>query len=246
MNLEQVEREQEQLQEQVTSEQGTNTLFKIMLSNNYHILLAGSTGSGKSVLINRFLCEYLKTCGAKDSIYICDPKRVGFMPFKKCKAVKLLSTDFTHISNTIDCTIKNMNLRYKYMETAQIDEFPGGEILLIIDEFADLITGNKAIESKVIELLRLGRQAKIRLLLATQAPQRQVITASIQQNCGLRIGLRTTSRIESTQIIGVKGCENLPKYGSCLVLEPGEPITPYQIPLTTKDQIIETIANYRR
>ena len=202
-------------------------LHEYLTSNNYHILLAGCTGSGKSVLLEGFLLTTLAKNTRDDiDIIICDPKIVGFQKFKKCKQIIDVATNLKSINAWLDYAITTMNKRYKYMSKHGMEKWTGRELLIILDEFADLVTGNKEITAKIVKLLRLGRAAKVRLVMATQAPSRHVISADIQLNCAIRIGLRCTNAIESKQIINAKGCEELPRYGSCLVTSP-DSLNPY-------------------
>ncbi len=117
------------------------------------------------------------------------------------------------------------------MEKHHLRRYEGKELYIIFDEFGDLMTtAKKRVEPLIIRLAQLGRAANIHLVLAVQNPSRQIITAGIKANITASVALRCREAIESRMIIGVKGAEELPRYGQGLYMTPDH-ITAQNIPI---------------
>lgn len=188
-----------------------------------HVLIAGCTGSGKSVLIDNFIWHvigrrfpFLDDPNGVQFVLI-DPKRVDLVEYKTVPHVIRYEYEFEGIRSTLDDVIKAMDSRYKYMHSKGIKKYDKGHMIIIIDELADLMTTHaREVLPRLQRIAQLGRAAKIHLICATQAPSRKVIPAELTLNFTGLIGLHCRSAIESNQIIGMDGAENLPKNGRCI------------------------------
>ena len=201
-----------------------------------HTLIAGTTGSGKSVLLNSIIWSYL---AYPDYYLFIDLKRVELVRYKNHPRTLGFVKLPDQVIPALDSMIQRMEDRYTEMEKTGKVKSDRPHIHIIIDELADLLT-YKGVEERITKLMRLGRAANIHLLMATQSPNRKVITANIQQNLTCAIALRCKSAIESRQIIGVAGAENLPKYGTGLLCDT-DGIREVTIPMTSEEDITRRV-----
>ncbi len=204
-----------------------------------HLLIAGSTGSGKSVLLNTMLVSLLcKKTPDELSIILIDPKRLEFAAY----------ADISHllfpIINTADRAVtilqwltNTMNSRYEQLakiNARNIADFhaQGGltarmsmpYIIVVIDELADLmISAGKHVESALTRVAQMARAAGIHLIVATQRPSVDIITGIIKANFPTRIALRVASAIDSRTIIDVNGAEKLLGRGDLLMINSQSP-----------------------
>lgn len=177
-----------------------------------HLLIAGTTGSGKSVLLNSLIYTAMQLGG---TFFFIDLKRVELKRYKRLASNLGMATEPHQVDNVLDHAISIMEQRYKTMKGVEGDD---PHIYIVIDELADLIYScPKSCLEKVVKIGRLGRAAHVHLICATQDPSKKTLSAHLMQNFTTRIALRCFSPIESRQIIGDKGAENLPQYGYGLV-----------------------------
>lgn len=187
-----------------------------------HTLIAGTTGSGKSVLLNSIIYNIINSCDINTKLLLIDPKRIELSKYRKLPQVIQYANEAADSLEVLDFVINNIEYRYKLMEELNIEEYNGSTFYLIIDELADLMISpqSKEIKLKLQKILQIARAAKIHVIACTQAPNRKIIDSSIVLNFTNRVALRCLSAIESRQIINVSGAELLPQYGKCLYLSP--------------------------
>ena len=200
-----------------------------------HLLVAGSTGSGKSVCLNSIILSMIYKASPEEvKIILVDPKRVEFtsynglphliMPNVVCETQKAI--------NTLAWAVTEMERRFEVLGFARvknIDEYNqtpdvvSGKvkkmpfIVIIVDELADLMmTGKKEVEEKIIRLAQKSRAAGIHLILATQRPSVDVITGLIKSNFPSRIAFAVTSAVDSMTILDRVGAEKLLGKGDML------------------------------
>ena len=222
------------------------------LLDQTHVLIAGATRSGKSVILNGLIYAALLRppvdCDGGVQLILCDPKRVELSRYKNLPHVLRFANTLETIADALKYAHGLMMSRYYDMERRGLVTYDGGDIYIIVDEFADLITKTpdrninhvKAQAETQIEAIgRLGGAARVHLILATQSPDRATIKAHIQQNMTAKIALRCDSPIESRQIIGVPGAENITHYGEAFYRRPGysKPQHITGIPFIPTDQI---------
>lgn len=187
-----------------------------------HILIAGATGSGKSVLINSFIARLLMSASpATAELILIDPKRVELAPLKRLPHTVEYAAETEAAKIALQNAVQTMIKRYEIMSARGLKKWDGGHIYIIIDEYADLmITAKKAIEPLIIRIAQLGRAANIHLIIATQRPTREIIAGAIRVNIDCKIALHTATAQDSRNIIETRGAESLPRFGYCYKLNP--------------------------
>lgn len=200
-----------------------------------HLLVAGSTGSGKSVCLNSIILSIIYKSSPEDvRIVLVDPKRVEFTSYNGLPHLIMPNVicDTQKAINTLNWAITEMEHRFELLGLARvknIDEYNMTEdvksgkvkkmpfIVIIVDELADLMmTGKKEVEEKIIRLAQKSRAAGIHLILATQRPSADVITGLIKSNIPSRIAFAVTSGIDSSIILDRVGAEKLLGKGDML------------------------------
>lgn len=198
-----------------------------------HMLIAGSTGSGKSVFIHSLLSSMLFRATPQEvKFIIIDPKSVELKDYEDIP--HLLAPIVTDMDKTVSVfmwAVEEMERRYKLFDQARarnIDDYNEKSgiqvmpyIVIVVDEFGDIMIRDPArIEENVIRLAQKGRAAGVHLILATQRPSADAITGLIRANITCRVAFRVQNQIESRVIIGMTGAEKLIKNGDMLFLPP--------------------------
>ncbi len=194
-----------------------------------HLLIAGATGSGKSVCLNVILMSLIYSRTPDDlKIVLIDPKRVEFslysnIPFLLHKTVH--EADESH--KVIMALVEEMEKRYILLQrkkckdiSAYNTKIPGNRlprIIMMIDEFADLIMQKKETEEPICRLAQKGRAAGIHLVIATQRPSVDVITGTIKANFPSRIAFQTSSGVDSKVVLDTIDAEDLVGKGDFLL-----------------------------
>ena len=224
----------------------SNESFVVDLTKMPHLLMAGATGQGKSVGINAILCSILyKKHPAEVKFVLVDPKKIELSIYNKIEKhylAKLPDSDNAiiinndKVINTLNSLCREMDKRYELLKNAMtrnIKEYNSKfisktlnpeeghmflpYIVLVIDEFADLImTSGKEVETPLARLAQLSRAVGIHLVIATQRPSVNVITGLIKANFPARIAYRVTSKIDSRTILDTGGAEQLIGRGDLL------------------------------
>ncbi len=194
-----------------------------------HLLIAGATGSGKSVCINALILSLLMSKSPNElQLVLIDPKRVELTPFNNIPhLITPVIVDTDKVSNILDYLIGEMDERYKIMESKSVRNILSYNeqtnnilpyIVLVIDELSDLImTHGKEVESKLVRLAQLGRAAGVHAVLATQRPAVKVVTGQLKTNIPARISFAVASQVDSRVILDQNGAEMLMGNGDLLV-----------------------------
>ncbi len=222
----------------------SNEIYIDDLAKMPHLLVAGSTGSGKSVGINTILTSLIYFCSPeKVKFLLIDPKRVELFPYQKLKNHFLVKykdleeqiiTDTSKAVYALKSVEKEMDLRYDRLAKAGVRnikdfnaKFPDDAlpyIVVIIDELADMmITAGRDVEEPIARLAQLARAVGIHLVVATQRPSVDVITGVIKANFPARAAYQVASKIDSRTILDMMGAEQLLGYGDMLFLPSSEP-----------------------
>ena len=211
-----------------------------------HLLIAGSTGSGKSVLINTLIYSILYKFPKQARLVLIDPKRVELRKWEKVPHTMIYANTEETISNAINRVIEGMEARFKQMEYKGLSMYDGSDVYVIIDEYLDLkLRFNKEIEKKIIRLACLGRASKIHLILATQRPTRDVINGSIKACMDWRVALRCSDQQASRNIMGTNDAYGLPQYGYGYLQLPTKTEL-IEIPYTTPEELEQRAEFWKR
>lgn len=205
-----------------------------------HLLIAGSTGSGKSVCINTLICSLLFKYSPEDvKIALVDPKQVELSNYNGLPhlLVSKAICDNDKVANLLDWTIDEMEHRYTLMNERRVKNIAQYNetidtsveetlpyIVVIVDEVADIVISLKReFEERIMRLAQKARAAGIILVLATQRPSVDVITGSIKANLPSRIAFAVTNFADSKTIIDAAGAEKLLGYGDMLFSQSTSP-----------------------
>jgi S-DNA-T family DNA segregation ATPase FtsK/SpoIIIE len=211
-----------------------------------HVLIAGSTGSGKSVAINAMIMSILyRTTPAQVRMILVDPKRVELGMYEGVPHLFTpIITEPKLAANALRNAVREMERRLKLLASRSVrnidqynklfessmpslfddgeDEEPLPYIIIIIDELADLMMLDRAnVEESITRLAQMARAVGIHLVLATQRPSVDVITGLIKANVPTRISFRLATKVDSRTILDTNGAESLLGRGDMLFLPPG-------------------------
>lgn len=219
-----------------------------------HMLVAGTTGSGKSVLLNTIICGLLvKLTPVKLRLVTLDPKRVELSQYKGVPHMERPPIKTTEEAvATLNQLVTVMEKRYAQMERRGLKNVKGLElefprIVVVIDEFADLmLTAKKKIETPIVRLAQLGRAAGIHLIIATQSPRKDVLTGLIKANVPTRVALTTADQRESLIILDHGGAEKLRGRGQGILKMPARGTETEMRAAWLPDEDINAICDYWR
>lgn len=250
----------------------SNTPFVADLAKMPHLLMAGATGQGKSVGLNAIISSLLyRKHPAELKFVMVDPKKVELSLYTKIErhflaklpdAEDAIITDVRKVVRTLNSLCIEMDTRYDLLKEAQVKNIKEYNskfisrklnpekghrylpyIVLVIDEFADLImTAGKEIEMPIARLAQLARAIGIHLIIATQRPSVNIITGIIKANFPARVAFRVTSKIDSRTILDMGGADQLIGRGD-LLLSTGNDLIRLQCALIDTEEI-EKMADY--
>ena len=206
----------------------------IDLAKMPHLLIAGATGSGKSVCLSGIIsCLLMNHSPSELRFILIDPKRVELTQFAKIPhlAFSEIVVDTDKVVSTLRAVINEMENRYKRFGSLKVrniqtynEKFPDDPLpywVVIVDELADLmLSASFEVETQLVRLAQLARATGIHLIIATQRPSVDVITGLIKANFPTRIAFAVTSQIDSRTIIDYAGAEKLLGRGDMLFLSP--------------------------
>ena len=227
------------------------------LSSMPHLLIAGTTGSGKSVCINTIILSLLyKHTPEKCKFILIDPKMLELstyegIPHLLCPVI----TEAKRAASVLGWVVKEMESRYRLMTKVGVRNIDGYNekhklsmpyIVVIVDEMSDLmLVAGKEIENYIQKLSQMARAAGIHIIMATQRPSVDVITGTIKANFPTRISFQVTSKIDSRTILGEQGAEQLLGKGDMLYMSSANKIVRIHAPFVSENEI-EKINNYLR
>ncbi len=227
------------------------------LSSMPHLLIAGTTGSGKSVCINTIILSILfRHTPEKCKFILIDPKMLELstyegVPHLLCPVI----TEAKKAASVLGWVVKEMESRYRLMTKEGVRNIDGYNskhklpmpyIVVVVDEMSDLmLVAGKEIENYIQKLSQMARAAGIHIIMATQRPSVDVITGTIKANFPTRISFQVTSKIDSRTILGEQGAEQLLGKGDMLYMSSANRIVRIHAPFVS-DNEIEKINNFLR
>ena len=227
------------------------------LSSMPHLLIAGTTGSGKSVCINTILISLLYRHKPELCKFILiDPKMLELstyegIPHLLCPVI----TEAKKAATVLGWVVREMENRYKLMTKVGVrniggynskHKLPMPYIVVVVDEMSDLmLVAGKEIENYIQKLSQMARAAGIHIIMATQRPSVDVITGTIKANFPTRVSFQVSSKIDSRTILGEQGAEQLLGKGDMLYMSSANRITRIHAPFVSENEI-EKINNFLR
>jgi len=219
------------------------------LSSMPHLLIAGTTGSGKSVCINTIILSLLfRHTPEKCKFILIDPKMLELstyegVPHLLCPVI----TEAKKATSVLGWVVKEMESRYRLMTKEGVRNIDGYNtkhklpmpyIVVVVDEMSDLmLVAGKEIENYIQKLSQMARAAGIHIIMATQRPSVDVITGTIKANFPTRISFQVTSKIDSRTILGEQGAEQLLGKGDMLYMSSANKIVRIHAPFVSDDEI---------
>ena len=227
------------------------------LTSMPHLLIAGTTGSGKSVCINTIILSLLYRHNPDRCKFILiDPKMLELstyegVPHLLCPVI----TEAKKAASVLGWVVKEMESRYRLMTKEGVRNIDGYNskhklpmpyIVVVVDEMSDLmLVAGKEIENYIQKLSQMARAAGIHIIMATQRPSVDVITGTIKANFPTRISFQVTSKIDSRTILGEQGAEQLLGKGDMLYMSSANKIVRIHAPFVSENEI-EKINNFLR
>jgi S-DNA-T family DNA segregation ATPase FtsK/SpoIIIE len=219
------------------------------LTSMPHLLIAGTTGSGKSVCINTIILSLLyRHTPDKCKFILIDPKMLELstyegIPHLLCPVI----TEAKKAASVLGWVVKEMENRYRLMTKEGVRNIDGYNskhklpmpyIVVVVDEMSDLmLVAGKEIENYIQKLSQMARAAGIHIIMATQRPSVDVITGTIKANFPTRISFQVTSKIDSRTILGEQGAEQLLGKGDMLYMSSANRIVRIHAPFVSDNEI---------
>ena len=225
-----------------------------------HLLVAGATGSGKSVCINSIITGFLMKMNPDEIRFVMiDPKRVELTPYSgiphlltdpivepsdAIKALKLMTEEMTYRFKQLEMdNSKNISTYNEKSKAKNRVKMP--YIVIVVDELADLmLNSSNEVEKLLVRLAQLGRATGIHLIVATQRPSVDVVTGLIKANFPSRISFSVTSQIDSRTIIDSPGAEKLLGKGDMLFVPIDNPLPKRAQGILISDDEIDKVVNH--
>lgn len=216
-------------------------LLSTDMAQNPHLLIAGSTGTGKSVLLHNLIANAVYTSQTKKiKLFLVDPKGVEFSAYaipEMSSLINQITNEYAPTLEMLEYLIERMEQRYEMLKKLGLQSveqapelFPS--IMVIIDEVSDLIfkdDSKKKFEGYIVRLAQKCRAAGIYLVLATQHPSVKVLTGLIKANFEARLACKVNSRTDSQVILDYVGAQNLVGRGDAIIKNRAHDLVRFQV-----------------
>lgn len=212
------------------------------LASNPHMIIAGTTGSGKSTLLHNIIANTFKYNDCH--LYLIDPKKIEFHEYESLPKDVNIGYSYEEAIFMLDSLLATMESRYSLIRAGHhVEKFP--HVLLIIDEFADLIMQDKdnMFYNKLCRLAQKCRAARISIILSTQRPSVNIINGTIKANFPARIACKVASHVDSKVILDVSGAENLLGRGDALLCDNFRHMERFQVAHITPTEVCDLVKN---
>lgn len=231
----------------VSTPGGTIPAIYADMAKQVHLLIAGKTGAGKSIVINGIIYSQLCQYFPNECQYIfVDPKRVELVQYKNLPHCLAYASEPGQPITALKAALAVTESRYKIMQSDGLKKFPGGHVYIVIDELADIMTTCKAAFVPLLQrLAQIGRAANVHIIAATQCPLTKIIPTEIKVNFDSVLGLKTVTAQHSRNIIGRTGCELLPKYGQGYYQTP-DGLQRVKLPMIPESELDRVVKHWER
>ncbi|WP_167631735.1 FtsK/SpoIIIE family DNA translocase [Mariprofundus ferrooxydans] len=227
-----------------------------------HLLVAGTTGSGKSVAVNAMICSMLMTCTPQDlRMILVDPKMLELSVYDDIPHLLVPVVTNPHkAAKALAWAVYEMERRYQLMSDAKVRNIDGYNkaaekleeterlpmIVIVIDELADLMmVAGKEVEQAICRIAQKARAAGLHLILATQRPSVDVITGLIKANLPSRLSFQVSSKIDSRTILDQMGAEQLLGHGDSLFLSGGRDLRRVHGAFVSDSEVLELVEHLK-
>lgn len=228
----------------------------INLVDCIHLLVAGQTGSGKSIFLHNLIVSLLLQFNSQEiNMVLIDPKQVEFTFYRGLSCVRDVISNTEKASRKIRELCDEMDSRYELFEKNNVrdiesynnnSEFKLPRIILFIEEFYDLVVTSRDVTTSIHRLVSKARAAGIHVILATQRPEAELLTGNLRSNFRGRVAFAVADRFNSKIILGQKGAEKLKGKGDGLAqMNSGIPIR-FQSALITEEEIKAIVSEIKR
>jgi S-DNA-T family DNA segregation ATPase FtsK/SpoIIIE len=241
------------------------------LTDMPHCLIAGSTGSGKSVFLANIITSLCYRCSSDDlNLYLVDTKRVDLPLFSSLPHVKAIADDIKSfhqdVADSVMCQIRNRLQEFQNLSVRNIHEYHKmglnmAYIVVVIDELGDVLDLDRSLDRKkdglyegvvtvkgwLNQVTRIARAAGVHIIACTQRSSVKVVDGDIKANLPCRIALRLPTGIDSRTILGTNGAENLLGKGDMLIQRPEKDVVErFHGPFVSMNDITELVNNYQQ
>ena len=219
------------------------------LADRPHLLIAGATGSGKSVALNGIIHSLLTLHSPFEcQLVLIDPKKVELIQYERLPHTARYASDLPEIVRALQWAVDETDRRFNCMQRDRIREYNGPHLYVIVDELADLMTTQKKETLPLLQrLAQVGRAAHVHVIACSQNVLAVTIPTVLKCNFSTVLGLRTMNAQQSRQLISAPGCEMLPDpkregkgYG---YLRDGADLQKYALHMYT-DEEIQRLVDY--
>ena len=219
------------------------TLFNDM-AKQPHLLIAGATGSGKSVVLNGIIYNLLHKLPDQVELILIDPKRVELAQYRDTPHCIRYASEPGEMIEALQYAETLTEQRYNQMRRQGVNEFQGGHVYVVIDELAALMTMRDLRKVALPILQRLGmiaRAARVHIIACTQTLKADVLPTPLTCNFDSRVALRTATAQQSRMIAGIAGCEAFPsptiQHEALCYFRIGADLTRYRVPMYSAGQV---------
>jgi S-DNA-T family DNA segregation ATPase FtsK/SpoIIIE len=219
------------------------------LSERPHLLIAGATGSGKSVALNGIIYSLLTLHSPIECQFVLiDPKKVELIQYEPLPHTARYASESPDIIRALQWAVDETDRRFSRMQAARVKEYQGPHLYVVIDELADLMTTLKKETLPLLQrLAQIGRAARVHVIACTQNVLAVTIPTTLKCNFSTVLGLRTATAQQSRFLIAASGCEMLPDpkregigYG---FIRDGADLKKYKLHMYTDSEIM-SLVNY--
>ena len=219
------------------------------LASRPHLLIAGATGSGKSVTVNGIIYSLLASRSPFQCQFILiDPKKVELVQYEPLPPVIRYASEPSDIVDALDLAVKETESRFSIMQANRVKEYSGPDLYVVVDELADLMTTQKKETLPLLQrLAQIGRAAHVHVIACSQNIMAATIPTVLKCNFNTVLGLRTATKQQSRYLIADSGCETLPdpkRTGKGFgFLRDGADLTRYELYMYP-DSVLQDIVDY--